>query len=254
MVKKRLISVITVKNGWAVQSFGYRRYLPMGKPEVLVQNLDRWGSDEILIQCIDRYELGLGPDMELLKKISMLGIATPLIYAGGIRMREDAVKVVSNGADRIMVDSMLLDSPSSLEAIARDLGTQAVIAHLPVRMASAGLRALNYRDRNEQPLNKWLKMLPYNWISEVMVTDWINEGSKNSFDDRLLDVSDYINKPLLCFGGISEAEQMEKLLAHSRVMAVGVGNFLNYREHAVQLLKAQLKNTNLRGPHFANFY
>ena len=41
MLKKRLIGAITVKNGIAVQSFGYKKYLPIGSPKVIVENLDR---------------------------------------------------------------------------------------------------------------------------------------------------------------------------------------------------------------------
>jgi cyclase len=247
MLKKRLIGVVTVKDGWAVQSFGYRRHLPLGKPEVLVQNLDRWGIDEILVQCIDRSTAEQGPDLEVLGRISKLGIATPLIYAGGIRRREDAVKVVSHGADRIMVDAMLLDSPQYLEGVARDLGTQAVIAHLPARMASYGVMALDHRDRSERPLARWLAR-PLEWISELMVSDWQNEGSPGRFDERLLDIARHIDKPLLCFGGISEAAQVQRVLAHPQVVAAGVGNFLSYREHAVQLLKQQLGNSAVRAP------
>ena len=250
MLKKRLIGVVTVKDGWAVQSFGYRRNLPLGKPEVLVQNLDRWAADEILVQCIDRSAAGLGPDLEVLSKISRLGIATPLTYAGGISCREDAVKVVSHGADRIMVDAMLLDSPQSLEAVSRDLGTQAVIAHLPARMADDGLKALDYRDRSERPLAHWLEKLPLEWISELMVTDWSHDGSAGSFDERVLAVAQHIEKPLLCFGGISEAAQIQRVLAHPKVVAVGIGNFLNYREHAVQSLKQQLGSSTVRAPHY----
>ena len=88
MIQKRLIGVITVKQGWAVQSFGYRRHLPMGRPEVVAENLDRWGVDEILLQCIDRSRHGLGPDLALLERISRKGLATPLIYQGGIRSVE----------------------------------------------------------------------------------------------------------------------------------------------------------------------
>ena len=54
MLKKRLIGVITVLDGWAVQSFGYKKYLPLGKPKILAKNLDNWGADEILIQSINR--------------------------------------------------------------------------------------------------------------------------------------------------------------------------------------------------------
>jgi cyclase len=39
MLKKRLIGVVTVRDGWAVQSFGYGRYLPLGKPVLMVLKL-----------------------------------------------------------------------------------------------------------------------------------------------------------------------------------------------------------------------
>ena len=107
MLKKRLVGVVTVKNGWAVQSFGYRRYLPLGKPECLVENLDRWGADEILVQVIDRSTTGVGPDFELLERLGELGLETPLIYAGGIRSISDGIKLVQSGADRIVVDTLL---------------------------------------------------------------------------------------------------------------------------------------------------
>jgi len=250
MLKKRLVGVVTVKDGWAVQSFGYRRYLPLGNPEVLVQNLDRWGVDEILLQCIDRSQTGLGPDFDVLKKVSKLSIATPLIYAGGISQRGDAVKVINSGADRIMVDAMLSDSPEALEAVARDLGTQAVIAHLPARVSTDGLVALDYRKSSEQPLGERIKSLPIDWISELMVSDWRNEGSSGRFDERLLDVTRHIDKPLIFFGGISQARQIQRILAFPQVVAVSVGNFLNYKEHAVQALKHQLTDSRVRGPHY----
>lgn len=250
MLKKRLIGVVTVKNGWAVQSFGYSRYLPLGKPELLVQNLDRWGADEILLQCIDRTTFSLGPDFDLLGRISKLRIATPMIYAGGISQPEDAVNVISHGADRIMVDAMLLETPHALEAVARDLGTQAVIAHLSACMTADGLTALDYRTRSERPLAQWVEKLPHEWISELMVSDWQNEGSPGRFDKCLLDIAQHINKPLLYFGGISQAEQIQCVLANPQVVAVGVGNFLSYREHALQSLKLQLGDTVMRTPYY----
>lgn len=233
-----------------MQSFGYCRYLPLGRPEILVENLDRWGADEILVQCIDRSAFGLGPDLELLYKISEIGVSTPLIYAGGIGGPEDAVKVINCGADRIMVDAMLWNAPRSLESVARELGTQALIAHLPLRMSEGVLNVLNYRDKFERPLENWLEHLPHEWFSEVMITDWLHEGSPGSFDERLLTVAKQLNKPLLCFGGISEVAQIQTLLAHNQVVAAGIGNFLNYKEHAVQALKKQLSSAAVRLPHY----
>ena len=55
MLKKRLIATIIIKDNWAVQSFSYKSWLPLGKPECLAENYDNWGADEIVISIqIDR--------------------------------------------------------------------------------------------------------------------------------------------------------------------------------------------------------
>ena len=253
MLKKRLIGVITVKHGWAVQSFGYRRYLPLGKPEVLVENLDRWGADEILISCTDRTQTGQGPDFKLLETISALGLSTPIIYGGGVRNTEDAVRVVNLGADRILVDAMIWDSPASLELLSRELGKQALIAHLPVGILDGALYWRNYRNDEERLLDHTLlSQMHLDWISEVMLTDWAHEGMPGAFDEQIPKKFPIKEKPLLLFGGISEFEQLQRVLALNNVVAAGVGNFLNYKEHAIQRIKRNLISVPMRAAHYSS--
>ena len=216
----------------------------------MVQNLDRWGADEILLQCIDRSHSAIGPDFELLKKVSDLGITTPLIYSGGIRDREDALKVVSFGSDRVMIDALIKDSPAKVEEMARVLGVQAIIANLPIRNSPEGLLLLDYRNGQEMPLAEMAKLLPLEWISELMLTDWRHEGQFEAFSMQLLAAGDLLQKPLICFGGISTTYQIRSLLANDPVVAIGVGNFLNYREHAIQDLKKDLVGAAIRPPHY----
>lgn len=247
MIRKRLVGVVTVKDGWAVQSFGYRRYLPLGRPEVLLENLDRWGADEILLQCIDRSPRNLGPDLALLDKVGKKGLSTPLIYAGGIRTAQDAVDVVHAAADRICVDSLLHDD---LDAVARAgalLGNQAIVGALPLAITEEGdLQWLDYRTRSGAALPEPLvAAFDDGVISEALVIDWKNEGSPQTFDPALLDrlPGEF---PVIAFGGISESSQIDHLLRRQRIVACGVGNFLTYREHAVQTLKSGASAMPLR--------
>ena len=152
MLKKRLIGVVTVKDGWAVQSFGYRRYLPLGKPECLVNNLNRWGADEILVQAIDRSTSCKGPDFELLERLGKLGLETPLIYAGGIRTVEEGLRSIELGADRIAVDTLLHVDPDVIRGLAERLGAQALIASLPLSRSQGRLSWLDYRNGSSKPL------------------------------------------------------------------------------------------------------
>ena len=62
-----------VRGGFVNQiGSGIYNYLPLGKVECMVKNFDRWNSDEILINCIDRSKKKIGPDFELLKKMNFL--------------------------------------------------------------------------------------------------------------------------------------------------------------------------------------
>lgn len=244
MLKKRLVGVITVKDGWAVQSFGYSRYLPLGRPEVLAENLDRWGADEVLLQCIDRGVRDLGPDLALLERIASAGLSTPLIYGGGIRSVDDAVAAVRAGADRVCVDALLHDDLATVAKLGGPLGAQAIIAALPL---SAPRQWFDYRLRAPQPFPPdLLDLLKSGAISEALIIDHAHEGSPNAFDPGLLDVD--LGLPLIAFGGISEPEQIANLVERDNVVAVAIGNFLNYREHAVQAYRQAVDSVALRPP------
>jgi len=248
MLRKRLIGTVTIRNGWAVQSIGYQKYLPVGKPECVIENLDRWGVDEIFLQVVDRSSNNLGPDIDLIENIANSGISTPLVYAGGIRTEEDAVNVIRAGADRICIDALLHSNPEEVLNIALRLGGQAVIASIPLIITEDGTpQWYDYQTKKTVSMGDGLlNLFKDGAVSEALLIDSKNEGQPNSFDFRLLSIFPEQNIPLILFGGISESEQLEKALMEPSVSAAAVGNSLNYREHAVQKLKTKLAATPVR--------
>jgi cyclase len=249
MLKKRLIGAITVKNGWAVQSFGYRRYLPIGRPEVVAENLDRWGADEILVQCIDRSSQGLEPDFETLERVARRGLSTPTILAGGIRTLAHGIRAISSGADRIAIDAVLRDDPGAVRALSDHLGAQAVIAALPVTRDGDRVRWHDYRARMDTPFSDAVSaLIAEKVVSEVAVIDWRHEGA-GPFDLGLIRAFPFADVPLIAFGGLNDAVQQRAVLEDPRVVAAMVGNVLNYREHAIAALKSQLSGVPIRVAH-----
>jgi len=249
MLKKRLMGVITVKDGWAVQSFGYQRYLPLGKLECLVENLDRWGADEILVQVIDRSGQGLGPDFGLLERLGCMGLETPLIYAGGISSVSDGVRAIQLGADRIAIDGLLHDDILSVKLLSERLGAQALIASMPLAVQGGVMTWYDYRFRVSAPLSEEvLGLIDSGIISEVLLVDWLNEGSVGAFDQDIIGQFPLQDVPFIVFGGLGLEGQMAAMLEKPNVVAIGVGNFLNYREHAIQMIKEKLVGKRLRLP------
>ncbi len=248
MLKKRLVGVVTVKNGWAVQSMGYERYLPLGKVECLVQNLDRWGADEILVQSIDRSKAGLGPDLELLRRLGELGLSTPLIYAGGIRSAADAIQVVQAGADRVVVDHLAHENPSEIRQISLSLGAQAVILSVPASYDQGAAQWFSYRTRAAKPATGLRELVASGDISEILLIDWKNEGREAGFQSKLVEEFPFQDIALIAFGGLTDIPTSQGLLARKNVSAVAVGNFLSYREHTLQKYREALDSQALRKP------
>jgi imidazole glycerol-phosphate synthase subunit HisF len=247
MLKKRLVGVITVKDGWAVQSFGYRRYLPLGHPECLAENLDRWGADEILVLSIDRTRRGLGPDLDLVRRLGSLGLATPLAYGGGLRTVADAGAIIQAGAERVCLDALMRTDASVVREISALVGAQAVIGALPLSCETDGVQWLDYLTGRSRPLAvEDLALFDARVVSEALIIDWRGEGRRGAFDMNLVRRFPMLDVPLIVFGGVSEAEQLEELFGIDRVAAAGVGNFLSYREHAVQILKRQTAGERIR--------
>lgn len=230
---KRLIGVVTVKDGWAVQSIGYQKYRPLGRVEVIVENLDRWQLDEILILSIDRSENNLGPDFELIDRIAVQRIMTPLCYLGGIRHADDAVKLVEAGADRVAMESLFLTNPEAADKVTQAIGKQAVIRAQTVFCEDNQTFAYDYREKN---MLKNIAEMDFvsrsSSYSELLLIDYQNEGGRNSFNLEVLEAFKNKGLQLICFGGITEKQQVEALFAENDVSSVAVGNSLNYSELA----------------------
>lgn len=247
MLRKRLIAVIVVRGGWAVQSIGYRRYLPLGRPEIIAENLDRWGADEIIVQSIDRSAQGLGPDLGLLDRIAALGLRTPLVLAGGIRSEADAVESIRRGADRICIDAMLRDDPQGVCAISERIGAQAVIGALPLSVQNNMLQWMDYRSGKHECLRpELLDLIASKQISELVLIDWRNDGKDGNFDMNLIRQFPDKEVSLLAFGGAGSAQKLRELLAHPQMAGAAVGNVLSHREHAIQKMKSQLDGLPVR--------
>ncbi len=253
MLQKRIIGVIAVENGMAVQSIKYQRTLPLGRPEMLAENLDRWGADEIMILDLGRSRKGLGPDMDLIHRLGALGLTTPLSYGGGVITAEHAVAVIQAGVERVCIDSLLHDNPERVISLTQLVGAQAIIAAFPVNIHEYCLQWYDHRKCTVGSLSSSaLALLDDGYISEALVVDWQHEGEKEGFNPALIELfSDRVKgTPLLLYGGISEFTQLRDFLSHPSVSAVCIGNFLNYREHALQTLKKELTGFDVRAPEY----
>ena len=248
MLRQRLLAAVIVRGERAVQSFGYQKWLPIGKVTCLVENLDNWGVDGIVVLCTDR---GLnGPNLKLIRSLSALNLSTPITYGGGVHNAEQARLVIQEGAERLVLDRILSDAPQELPAIAAAVGRQALIAALPLRLRNKDcLEHWQYWCKKSHSLNEWLS--GSNWpeyVSEILTIDVKAEGSREGPNPKFITSLNHLGLPILAFGGLSQASQVKVVLELPGVAAAVIGNALNYQENSIHMLKKQLTGLPLR-PH-----
>ena len=153
MLRQRILAAVIVRSGRAVQSFGFRRWLPLGDVTCVVQNLDHWCADGIVVLCTDRKKDG--PNLELLNKLSALDLSTPISYGGGIRNADDALNAVQAGAERLILDQILSNHQGELANIAGAVGKQALIASVPmIKDTSNSAQHWQHWCQKTEPLEK----------------------------------------------------------------------------------------------------
>ena len=103
MLKKRIVATLVIKEGIVVQSFGFKNYLPVGKPDIAIEYLNKWGIDEIIYLDISATKNKIGPDYTTIKNASKK-CQVPLTVGGGITNLEQMKELMHCGADKISIN------------------------------------------------------------------------------------------------------------------------------------------------------
>ena len=241
MIKKRVIASILVNNGYAVQSFGYEKYLPLGDPKILVENLARWKVDEIVITDISSSRNQSSIDFDLISNVSNISKGTPIIYGGGIASSKVASLVIQSGADRIVIENAFVKNKLTPKEVADEIGSQAIIMSLPVITKDNDFFYYDYIDKKQIEFSFLEDLINNSFISEFLITDVKNEGSINEvFNKELIEKSFFDNLDIICNGGINSTDICNTLLNKTNVKAIMIGNKLNHTELSYLNFKNQV--------------
>jgi len=258
MLKKRLIASVIIKDGYVVQSFNYKKYLPIGKVQPVIKNLDRWCVDEIFITSIDRSQNVSGPDYSILDQIGELSINTPLTYSGGIRSVKDAIQVIKCGADRICVETIIENNYQEFKKISENVGKQSLLASMPLFLKNNKVYFYDFKNKTSKIIpSNFFNALKSHLCSEVIIKD-INAHNygdkKNFFEFKIINKINFYNNVLILDGGIDSHLTINKILSCKNVSAAVIGNSLYYNELSYQFFKKISKSKYLRKQTFNENY
>lgn len=256
MLKKRIVANLVVKNGIVVQSIGFRKYLPVGKPAIAIDFLNQWGIDEIILTDISASAEGRGPDLEMVKQATKRCFV-PLTVGGGITSIHQIKELMHCGADKISLNQTALRHPEFITEAAHIFGNQCIVVSVDSIITNDGAKVYDYLSKKATTQVPWefAKILENAGAGEIYINSVDRDGSYLGYDTALVSkVCNEVSIPVIAGGGAKNALHMHTLLQETNASAACAANFFHFTEHSVNLSKHYLsKQHDIRLETFASY-
>lgn len=234
MLKKRLIFILYYADG----SFFLSRNFRLQKAGDVNWLLNRFRFstigrhiDELILLDVDRGNFNApfsGGFWDAAQSI-LRTTFTPLTVGGGIRRPEDVVRCFQMGADKILLNSLLAESPDSVREYIANYGAQAVVAAIDVKVRDGEF--WTHVSNGSTPyisLRDHLELAVELGVGEIMVNSIDRDGTGVGFVSELLGYLDEMPMPVILAGGAGKPEHFAEMLSDSRISAVATGNLFNF--------------------------
>lgn len=245
MLKKRVVATVVVKDGIVVQSINFKKFLPVGKPSIAIEYLNRWGIDEIVLLDITATRDKRDPDFEMVKKCSEKCFV-PLTVGGGINCVEHIDKLMSCGADKIALNYAAIYSNDLITKAANKFGNQCVVLSIDAIKIDNNYKVydhLNKKTLDISPFDLAEKSINLG-VGEIFINSVDRDGSYLGFDLDLINSICQLNIPVVCCGGAKNAKDFSMIFEKSNVSGAAAANFFHFTEHSVIITKSAIPKVN----------
>lgn len=232
----RIGASVILKNGKAVQSYGWNMLRPLGSLQSVLQSLDEYECDEI---AIVRYARGSEPnkmfseDIEALKNCKT---SSPISFGGGICDVNQLEETRQAPIERLIFSSMAIKGQFEIiEKASERYGHQAIQCLLPIKFEEGELKI--YLSSESRFVDK--KYIDFHKLREVsnelIIYDTSADGIPDRFSFEVMKYIDYPANRLVLTGGIGE-ESIKRALSEG-VASVLIENRILHQEFAVNGFK-----------------
>lgn len=243
MLKKRIIGCVVVKDNITVQSVGFNRYLPVGKPRIAVEFLNNWGIDEIIYIDISAASSGAGPNYDLINELSGK-CHVPLAVGGGITSVDQMRRLMECGADKIVINSAALTSPELISEASDIFGNQCIVVSIDAKKKDGEFFVYDHLkgEMASESALEWAREAEDLGAGEIFLTSVDRDGMYTGYELELMrKVSDSLKIPVIASGGAANAQHFADVFEKADVSAASAANFFHFTEHSVITVKSQVE-------------
>jgi cyclase len=238
MLRLRAIPCLQIYDRSIVKTIKFKNQKYIGDPINTVRIFNELEVDELVILDIKASKEDKPIDFDYLKQLAG-ECFMPLAYGGGIKTKEDALKIIRLGFEKIIINSTCFENPNVIRSIISHIGSQSVIGAMDV--SKSFFRKTIVTSKSNKLKHKisptdWAKKLVGLGIGELLITSVENEGTWSGFDlDLLQSISDIVEVPIIINGGAGSLYDINEAF-NKGASGVGLGSIVIYQNKGMGVL------------------
>lgn len=224
-------------------------FIEIGDPVSQAKIFQDQASDELIFVNID-----LDSQSEISLLASVINrvsqeIFMPLTVGGGVRKIEDFRTLLSNGADKISINTEAILQPSLISQAAEKFGSQCVVVSIDYKRNQIGeYKVFINGGRTETIWNpvEWAQEATKLGAGELLITSLERDGMKSGLDLEITKlISESVSVPVITSGGCGLAQHFSEGFLIGKANAVAAGTFFAHRDQNFIQTRSQIFNAGV---------
>lgn len=205
--------------------------------------------DELIVLDVTRGTRNPELFCETLKGLTS-GCFVPIAAGGGVRSVEQARQLLRSGADKIVVNTPLFETPDLVQHLTREFGQQCVVGSVDLKRRTDGKYQI-VTGMGTQPVEgdpaEALQWLNRNRVGELYLNSIDQDGTGQGYDLSMLDqLPPGSSVPVILAGGVGNGTHLAVGFADSRVDAVATAHLFNFVGNGLQCARESMLQQGAR--------
>ncbi len=245
---QRIIARLDIKNGHVIKGIHLEGQRRIGDPIEIAKQYYQNSVDEILIMDSVASLYGRNNIFDMISQ-ACKSVFVPITMGGGIRSLDDVKAALNSGADKVAINSAIVNKPELVNEISNIYGSQILVASIEAKQKNNGWEVFIDNGREPTGINviNWAKELESRGIGELLITSIDKEGTQRGFDLELYShLEKEVNVPIIASGGAGNINHIKYLDENTKVQGIALASVLHYKKLEVNEIKSVLPNSLIR--------
>lgn len=239
MLKIRVIPCLDVKDGRVVKGVQFVDLRDAGDPVEQARAYDQAGADELMFLDITASHEGREAILDVVARTAEVCFM-PVSVGGGIRLVEDARRLLRAGADKVSINTAAVENPALISDCAGAFGAQAVVVAIDAKRRAgageAGWEVYTYGGRRPTGLDAvdYARAAVAKGAGEILLTSMDRDGARSGYDVALTSaVAAAVSVPVIASGGAGSARHLIEAVTVGGADAVLAASIFHFGELSI---------------------